>query len=139
MLTGIHPLLTGELLWHLDAMGHGDAVVIADAHFPAASRGERVVTLAGACAPDVLSAVCTVVPLDDAPALDLMLVPAGALPVQRELADAAGIPIDDARMLDRGDFYDTAENAYLIIRTGEQRAFGNAILRKGLVAASTAA
>ena len=35
MLTGIHPLLTGELLAHLDAMGHSDAVVLADAHFPA--------------------------------------------------------------------------------------------------------
>ena len=41
MLTGINPLLTGELLWHLDAMGHSDAVVIADAHFPAAALADR--------------------------------------------------------------------------------------------------
>ena len=33
MLDGIHPLLSGELLMHLDAMGHSDSVVIADAHF----------------------------------------------------------------------------------------------------------
>ena len=38
MLEGIHPLLSGELLHHLDDMGHSDAVVIADAHFPAASK-----------------------------------------------------------------------------------------------------
>ena len=39
MLEGIHPLLTGALLHHLDDMGHSDAVVIADAHFPAAAVG----------------------------------------------------------------------------------------------------
>ena len=43
MLTGIDPVLSGELLLHLDAMGHSDTVVIADAHFPAARLGERVV------------------------------------------------------------------------------------------------
>ena len=37
MLTGIDPILTGALLAQLDAMGHSDAVVVADAHFPAAT------------------------------------------------------------------------------------------------------
>jgi L-fucose mutarotase/ribose pyranase (RbsD/FucU family) len=37
VLTSIHPLLTGKLLAHLDATGHSDAVVLADAHFPAAN------------------------------------------------------------------------------------------------------
>ena len=32
MLNGIHPLLTGELLAVLDGMGHGDAILLADAH-----------------------------------------------------------------------------------------------------------
>jgi L-fuconolactonase len=45
MLTGISPILTGELLAFLDAMGHSDAVVIADAHFPAERIASRLVLL----------------------------------------------------------------------------------------------
>lgn len=133
MLIGIHPLLDGKLLLHLDAMGHADGVVIADAHFPAARIGTRVVTLPGASAAEVLASVCTVLPLDDDPAMDLMTPPDDVLPVQQELAAAAGLLIARTRFLDRTPFYEAAANAFLIIRTGETRAFGNAILRKGIV------
>ncbi len=134
MLTGIHPLLTGELLAHLDAMGHSDALVIADAHFPAERLATRLLTDPGLTTPDLLAAVRTVVPLDDAPALDLMATADGAeLPVQRELAVAAGAAGDWVRYLDRHAFYDAAAAAYLIVRTGETRLYGNAILRKGVV------
>lgn len=47
VLTGIHPILTGELLAHLDAMGHSDAVVLADAHFPADRLASRLLTFPG--------------------------------------------------------------------------------------------
>ena len=47
MLTGIHPLLTGPLLAHLDAMGHSDAVVLADAHVPAERLGSRSLVVPG--------------------------------------------------------------------------------------------
>ena len=87
MLEGIHPLLSGELLHHLDDMGHSDAVVIADAHFPAAAVATRLVNLPGATTPDVLRAIRTVVP----------------------------------------------RAAFLVIRTGETRTYGNAVLRKGVV------
>ena len=60
MLDGIHPILTGELLLHLDAMGHSDAVVVADAHFPAHRLGTRVVDLPMLSTPDVLAAIRTV-------------------------------------------------------------------------------
>ena len=56
MLEGINPLLTGELLLHLDRMGHSDAVVIADAHFPAWAIGARVVDLPGTTTPEVVAA-----------------------------------------------------------------------------------
>lgn len=130
---GIHPLLSGELLLPLDQMGHGDAVVIADAHFPAARMAKRVAAIPGASAAEVLAAVATVLPLDDDPALDLMTTPDGVLPVQLDLAAAAGLPIARARLLDRAAFYEAAAGAFVIIRTGETRAYGNAILRKGLV------
>ena len=134
MLTGIHPILTGELLAHLDAMGHSDAVVLADAHFPADRLAHRLLTFPGLSTPDVLAAVRSVVPLDDAPAIDLMTSADGTrLPVQEELIAAAGATEGDVRFADRQAFYDVAAAAYLIVRTGEMRTYGNVILRKGVV------
>ena len=42
MLRGISPLLSPELLAVLSRMGHGDELVLADAHFPAESVNSRV-------------------------------------------------------------------------------------------------
>lgn len=133
MLEGVNPLLTGTLLLHLDAMGHSDVVVISDAHFPAHSVCDRVVDLPGASAPEVLAAIRSVVPLDDAPSLDLMDSGAELLAVQEEFLAAASTTLDTTRLLERQDFYAVAQRAYVVVRTGETRAFGNAALRKGLV------
>lgn len=134
VLRGIDPILTGELLAHLDAMGHSDAVVVADANFPAYRLGRRVVDLPGLGTPDVLRAICTVVPPDDPPAVDLMRTADGKrLPVQQELIDAAGVGPDAVRMLERNDFYDAANSAYVVVRTGESRIYANALLRKGVI------
>jgi L-fucose mutarotase len=134
VLTGIHPFLSGALLAHLDAMGPSDAVVLADAHFPADRLAHRLLTLPGLSSPQLLGAVRTVLPLDDAPAMDLMASLDGArLPVHDELVLAAGAPQDAVRFIDRHAFYEIAAAAYLIVRTGETRPYGNAILRKGVV------
>jgi L-fucose mutarotase len=136
VLNGIHPVLTGELLAHLDAMGHSDAVVVADAHFPAARLASRLLTFPGLTTPQVLAAVRTVLPLDEAPALDLMAAPPGTeVPVYEELlaAAAAGAGEGDVRWLDRHAFYAEAARAYLVVRTGETRIYANALLRKGVV------
>lgn len=134
MLEGIDPLLTGELLLHLDRMGHSDAVVVADAHFPAWRLAERVVDLPGTTTPAVVAAIRSVLPLDDAPALDLMESADGSmLEVQRELMAAAGTTPATTRFVERFAYYDVAAGAYLMVRTGETRAYGNALLRKGVV------
>lgn len=132
MLTGIDPLLVGPLLAHLDAMGHSDAVVLADAHFPAARVATRLLELPGVGTPALLAAICTVLPLDDAPALDLMDTPDSTrLPVMDELIAATGGA--EPRMLDRFAFYEEARTAFLVVRTGETRTYGNALVRKGVV------
>lgn len=137
VLAGIHPLLTGDLLAHLDAMGHSDSVVLADAHFPAQRLARRLITFPGLGTPDVLAAVRSVLPLDDSPAVDLMATPDGTrLPVQEALVSAANVAWDDVRLVERHEFYDVAADAYLIVRTGETRVYGNAILRKGVVTAA---
>ena len=134
MLEGINPLLTGELLKHLDEMGHSDSVVIADAHFPSHALGSRVVDLPGTSTPAVLAAIRSVVPLDDAPALDLMeSADATVLDVQRELMTAAGVSREQTRFIERFAYYEVAKTSYLIVRTGETRKYANALLRKGVV------
>ena len=136
MLTGVHPLLTGDLLAHLDAMGHSDAVVLADAHFPADRLATRLLNFPGLSTPAVLEAIRSVIPLDDAPCVDLMASADGSrLPVQDELAAAAGVQESEIQFLSRQEFYSAAAEAHLIVRTGETRTYGNAILRKGVVTA----
>ena len=134
MLTGIPPALTGELLAVLDAMGHSDAIVLADAHFPAARLARRLIVVPTSGTPELLRAVRTVVPLDDSPALDLMRSADGKLlPVQRELIAAAGGPDDAVRFLGREEFYAVAAEAFAVVRTGETAVYGNVVLRKGVV------
>jgi len=134
VLQGIDPLLTGELLAGLDAMGHSDAICLADAHFPADRLAERLLVLPGVRTPDLLRAVCSVLPLDDTPAVDLMTSADGAvLPVQQELMAAAGVDEAGVSFVDRHAFYDVVRSSYLIVRTGETRTYGNVVVRKGVV------
>ena len=134
MLLGINPLLTGELLKHLDEMGHSDTAMIVDAHFPASRLAKRLVSVPGMSSPEVLEAVRSVLPLDDTPAVDLMTSADGSLlEVQGQLLAAAGVTLEEARFVDRFAFYEAAANAYVIIRTGETRTYGCVVVRKGLV------
>ncbi len=133
MLTGVHPLLTGELLWRLDQMGHSDAVVVTDAHFPARRNGQHSLVLPAVSAPDLIAAIRTVLPLDAGVAVDLMRTPDGLTALQHEMLEAAGVGASGADQLERAEFYARADAAFLAVRTGETRPFGNLILRKGLV------
>lgn len=133
MLLNLDPVLIGQLLMALDEMGHGDAVVIADAHFTASKLAKKhLIDMPGLSSPRVLLAIRSVMVPDTYPALDLMESPDGRLPVQQELIEAAGLEPDQARMIERFAFYDLAADAGVIIRTGETRTFGNALFRKGV-------
>src|SRR3954470_8022797 len=65
MLLGIDPLLGPECLATLRAMGHGDALVLADANYPASSSAQRLVRMDGASMLQALRAVLSVLPIDD--------------------------------------------------------------------------
>lgn len=133
MLLNVDPVLNGRMLLALDEMGHGDAVVIADAHFTASKLAKKhLIDLPGLSSPRVLTAIRSVLVPDTYPALDLMECPDGVLPVQNELMAAAGLSEEETRMIERFAFYDLAAQAELIIRTGETRIYGNALFRKGV-------
>lgn len=140
MLKGIHPLLRGELLMHVDRLGHGDTCLIADANFPAHRLSERVLEIPLADSPTVLAALLSVFPLDpyQGPALivmssegDTVAGPQAADPMREAFGEVA--PDEPVATLPREDFYEAAGTVQFIIRTGELRPYGNVILRKGVV------
>lgn len=136
MLSGIHPILDGELLAALDRLGHGDEFVVADANFPAHRLGATVVERPGLDASAVVAAIRTVVPLDTYEGASVLLMAAEGgerLPVQHALVDAAETEVERVAELERFAFYERAGAARLIVRTGELRPYGNLILRKGVV------
>lgn len=129
-----HPLLTEELLKHLDEMGHPDTVIIVDAHLPAPRLAKRLVTLPRTTFPEVLEAVRSVLPLGITPAVALMTSADGAvLDVQTELRTAAGVTESEIVFIGRLDFYTAADDAYVVIRSGETPTQGCVIARKGHV------
>jgi L-fucose mutarotase len=140
MLKSINPLLTGDLLAILSDMGHGDEIVITDANFPAASIGKRLIRLPGLSATDVLTAVLSVLPLDDfvdrpaaamnAPGERPAIYPEFEAAIKK--AEGRAIALEP---VDRFAFYDRARAAYAVIATGERRLYANIILKKGVLRA----
>lgn len=142
MLKGIHPLLSPDLLHALQSMGHGDTLAIVDGNFPATANARRLIEIPGVGAPAVLDAVLTVLPLDTrtSPALFTMEVTDDPTAVPPPVAEFAAVltaqDLADMEIghLERQAFYERARGAFAIVRTGEQRRFGNILLVKGVVA-----
>lgn len=141
MLRGIDPILSPDLLRVLRAMGHGDDIVIADANFPGESSAKTLIRLDGIDAPRVARAVLSVMPLDtfvDDPAITMAVVgaPDTVPPVvalfQQVVDEVADNPAR-IRAIERFAFYERARNAFAVIQTGEQRLYGNLILKKGVI------
>jgi len=148
LLKNISPLLTPDALHALASMGHGDTVAIVDANFPAARVAQlgaaRLVQLAGASAPAALKAVLQLLPLDNfvADAAWTMQVVGNASAVPEPVAEftvALGQAGEKpAAALERFAFYAQAQAAFVILRTGEQRKYGNILLRKGVLSSDAA-
>ncbi|TNF40296.1 MAG: fucose isomerase, partial [Bacteroidetes bacterium] len=64
MLKGISPLISPDLLSVMARMGHGDELVLADAHFPGESTGKRIVRADGLRIADLLEAIMPLFELD---------------------------------------------------------------------------
>lgn len=121
-------------------MGHGDEIVLADAHFPAHALHDRTLRADGISVTDLLLGILPLFPLDTyAPPVAVMQVVSGdaADPsVEREYREAIARhepKVRDFERVERMAFYDRARRAYAIVLTGERRKYGNIILKKGLV------
>ena len=142
MLNGISPLISPDLLALLSRMGHGDELVLGDAHFPAETFASRHVLRAdGITVVQMLDAILPLFELDsygdDAPMLTMEAVPGDTLDPEveasyRAAADRHGFGWAKMGRLERYAFYERAKKAFLIVQTGETRQYGNLLLRKGI-------
>ena len=140
MLVGISPLISPELLSALYRMGHGDEIVLADAHFPGETYGQRVLRADGLKIPDLLDAILPLFVLDDyveSPLIMMASVKGDQLdPVvetsYRKAIDRHWPDTPSIQRIDRYAFYERAKHAYTVLMTGETAKYGNIILAKGV-------
>lgn len=141
MLRGLSPLLSPDLLAVLYRMGHGDELVLADAHFPGETMNQRVVRADGLGVSDLLDAILPLFPLDQYD--DTHLVMMAAVPgdhLDPDVERAYLEPIDrhapehaPITRTERFAFYDRARLAFAVVMTGETAKYGNLIIKKGVV------
>lgn len=142
MLIGISPLISPELLLALYQMGHGDEIVLADAHFPAVSTarkgGTQVIRADGITVEALLAAIAPLFPLDtfSAPLAMMSVVPGDDYDnggIVRRFAGALGQDAAKIEMVDRFAFYERASKAFAVVASGDCAKYANIILKKGLV------
>ncbi len=140
MLKGISPLLSPELLSTLCQMGHGDEIVLADAHFPGDSFNANVLRADGLRIPALLDAILPLLELDayvPHPLAMMDAVPGDSLdpaveesylvPIRKHAPNTPAI-----ERVERFAFYDRAKSAFAVVMTGELAKYGNIILKKGV-------
>jgi L-fucose mutarotase len=140
MLKGISPLISPELLKVLSEMGHGDELLLSDAHFPAHTFSEKVIRADGLQIPDLLDGILPLFELDayvDSPVFMMSAVPGDTL--DPEVAKAYRKPIDqhapgtaDFELIERFAFYDRAKTCFATVMTGTTCKYGNLIIKKGV-------
>lgn len=140
MLKGISPLLSPELLAILHRMGHGDEIVLADAHFPGHTFNSTVIRADGLKIHALLDAILPLFELDSYVAAPLAMMAAvkgdqldPAVEARYRAAIDRHAPTKPAiERIDRFAFYDRAKAAFAVVMTGETAKYGNILLKKGV-------
>lgn len=140
MLIGISPLISPELLSTLYRMGHGDEIVLADAHFPGETYAKRILRADGLRIHDLLDAVLPLFVLDsyvESPLIMMAAVSGDQLDSvvetsYRKAVDKHWPNTPPIQQIERFAFYERAKQAFAILMTGETAKYGNIILKKGV-------
>jgi len=140
MLKGISPLFSPELLAAIYRMGHGDEIVLADAHFPGDGINCHVIRADGLQIEALLDAILPLFALDsyvDDPVVMMECVP-GDEPEPtvevgyRRVIDTYTPETPPIRFIERYDFYKRASKAFVVVMSGDTRKYANIILKKGV-------
>ena len=139
MLKGIHPAIGPELLKVLAEMGHGDEIILADAHFPGHSFNDQVLRTDGVKITTLLDGILPLFELDsyDDPLIMMQAVVGDSLDpsVESSYRDEIQKHVSDAPeviRIGRFEFYERAKKAAAVVMTGETAKYGNIILKKGV-------
>ena len=139
MLKGIHPAIGPELLKVLAEMGHGDEIILADAHFPGHSFNDQVLRADGVKITTLLDGILPLFELDsyNDPLIMMQAVEGDSLDPYVESSYRAEIEkhapdAPEVIRIGRFEFYDRAEKAAVVVMTGETAKYGNIILKKGV-------
>lgn len=140
MLKGISPVVSPDLLSALCRMGHGDEIILADAHFPGETVARRLLRADGVKIPALLDGILPLLELDayvKDPVIMMAAVPGDVLDPAVETSYRAVINrhapnTPPVARIGRFEFYDRAKNAFAIVMTGETAKYGNIILKKGV-------
>jgi L-fucose mutarotase len=133
-------LLSPDLLAALCRMGHGDEIVLADAHFPGDTMNRCVLRADGLRIPALIEAILPLFVLDHYvpdPIAMMAAVPGDTLDQNVLAAYRAAIEKRDpdapaTTFIERFQFYDRAKAAWAVVMTGETAKYGNIILKKGV-------
>ena len=140
MLKGISPLVSPELLAVLARMGHGDEIILADAHFPGESYNGRVLRADGLGIPELLAAILPLFELDaytPYPIVMMAAVKGDELDPNVEESYLKSIHITNPNVpsierIDRFAFYERTKSVFAVVMTGETAKYGNILLKKGV-------
>jgi L-fucose mutarotase len=139
MLKGISPSVSPELLKAIAEMGHGDEIVLADAHFPGHSLNARTLRADGVSVVTLLDGIIPLLELDSYadPIVMMQAVEGDELDPAVEADYVAAIRTHDPEAPDpvrveRFAFYDRTRHAFAVVITGEVRKYGNVLLKKGV-------
>jgi L-fucose mutarotase len=139
MLIGISPLISPDLLNALYRMGHGDEIVLADAHFPGDSTNPNTIRADGLRMVPLLNAVLPLFALDTAESPLIMMQPSPGdtsdPEVERSYMEAIRHhcpTIQPVVKVSRQDFYRRARSAFAVVMTSETAIYANIILKKGV-------
>ena len=139
MLKGVPSSISPELLMILHQMGHGDRLLLADAHFPGHSVGQRVVRADGLLIAPLLADILQLLQLDEPQnPLAMMEVDPGSTADPHIEADYSHAVQSHQELhqaplrLGRAEFYKAAQSCFAIVMTGDTRPYGNLLITKGV-------
>lgn len=141
MLRNIPKILPPDLVKYMMEMGHSDYMVIADAGFPATAHAKRIIRMDSVEIPELLEAILKFFPLDyfvDDPVRLMQKLPhepeVTIWNTYREILEKYDTDnaFKEFAYLDRLDFYKEADEAYVVVQTGDTSRYGNILIQKGV-------
>lgn len=139
MLKGIPTCISPELLKVMAEMGHGDELILADAHFPGHRVNHRTLRADGVDIATLLDGILALFELDNYADPLVMMAPVEGdqldAAVEERYMAAVHRHVPAARppvRIDRSAFYERAKAASAVVMTAETARYGNILLKKGV-------